>query len=106
MEIAANRVASFHYTLTDDDGQVIDRSPPQQPLSYLHGVGNIVPGLERALEGKSAGDTLKVDVAPEEGYGLGKDALIPKVPAPPSRAWTRWSRACSSAPRARAAPCS
>ena len=80
MEIAANRVASFHYTLTDDDGQVIDRSPPEQPLSYLHGVGNIVPGLERALEGKSAGDTLKVDVAPEEGYGQRNDALIQSVP--------------------------
>lgn len=80
MEIAANRVATIHYTLTDDDGQVIDRSPQAQPLNYLHGAGNIVPGLERALEGKSPGDALKVDVAPEDGYGQRNDALVQSVP--------------------------
>lgn len=80
MEIASNRVASIHYTLTNDEGQVIDRSPEDQPLSYLHGAGNIVPGLERALEGKSAGDTFNVDVTPEEGYGQRNDGLIQTVP--------------------------
>ena len=80
MEIASNRVASIHYTLTNDEGQVIDRSPEAQPLSYLHGAGNIVPGLERALEGKSAGDTFNVDVTPEEGYGQRNDGLIQTVP--------------------------
>lgn len=80
MEIAANRVATFHYTLTDDDGQVIDSSPQDRPLSYLHGAGNIVPGLEQALEGRSAGDSFKVDVSPEQGYGQRNDALIQQVP--------------------------
>ncbi|MGY0559331.1 FKBP-type peptidyl-prolyl cis-trans isomerase [Luteimonas sp. A277] len=80
MEIASNRVASIHYTLTNDEGQVIDRSPEEQPLSYLHGAGNIVPGLERALEGKSTGDTFKVDVSPNEGYGQRNDALVQTVP--------------------------
>lgn len=80
MEIASNCVASIHYTLTNDEGQVIDRSPEAQPLSYLHGAGNIVPGLERALEGKSAGDTFNVDVTPEEGYGQRNDGLIQIVP--------------------------
>lgn len=80
MEIASNCVASIHYTLTNDEGQVIDRSPEAQPLSYLHGAGNIVPGLERALEGKSAGDTFNVDVTPEEGYGQRNDGLIQTVP--------------------------
>jgi len=80
MEIAANRVATIHYTLTDDDGQVIDRSPQERPLSYLHGVGNIVPGLEQALEGKNPGDSLKVEVAPEQGYGQRNDALVQQVP--------------------------
>lgn len=80
MEIAANRVATIHYTLTDDAGEVIDRSPEEQPLSYLHGVGNIVPGLEKALEGKNTGDSVKVDVAPEQGYGQRNDALIQEVP--------------------------
>ncbi|WP_101926463.1 MULTISPECIES: FKBP-type peptidyl-prolyl cis-trans isomerase [Luteimonas] len=80
MEIAAARVASFHYTLTDDAGEVIDKSPESQPLAYFHGAGNIVPGLEKALEGKQAGDALKVEVKPEEGYGVRNDSLIQSVP--------------------------
>lgn len=80
MEIADNCVASFHYTLTGDDGQVIDTSNGRDPLSYLHGAGNIVAGLEKALAGKQAGDKLKVDVAPEEGYGVRHDGLIQQVP--------------------------
>ena len=64
MEIADARVASIHYTLTDDDGKVIDKSPESQPLAYFHGAGNIVPGLEKALAGKQVGDSLKVDVKP------------------------------------------
>lgn len=80
MEIAAARVATFHYILTDDDGQVIDRSPDDQPLSYFHGAGNIVPGLEKALDGRSAGDSLTVDVSPTEGYGERVEALIQDVP--------------------------
>lgn len=63
-------VALFHYTLTDDDGNVLDTSRERgEPLPYLHGASNIVPGLERELSGKKVGDTLKVVVVPEEGYG-------------------------------------
>ena len=80
MEIAAARVATFHYILTDDAGQVIDRSPDSQPLSYFHGAGNIVPGLERALDGRRAGDSLTVDVAPADGYGDRVDGLVQDVP--------------------------
>ncbi|MBB1088163.1 peptidylprolyl isomerase [Lysobacter sp. SG-8] len=80
MEIADRRVASFHYTLTNDDGEVIDSSSGKAPLSYLHGAGNIVAGLEKALLGKKSGDTLKVDVAPEEGYGIRHDGLVQQVP--------------------------
>ena len=80
MEIADARVASIHYTLTDDAGQVIDKSPESQPLAYFHGAGNIVPGLEKALAGKKVGDSLKVDVKPEEGYGPRNDALVQQVP--------------------------
>lgn len=80
MEIAAARVATFHYILTDDTGEVIDRSPDDQPLSYFHGAGNIVPGLEKALDGRSAGDSLTVDVSPAEGYGERVEALIQDVP--------------------------
>lgn len=80
MEIAAERVATIHYTLTDENGQVIDRSPESQPLSYLHGAGNIVPGLEKALDGKKPGDALEVDVKPEEAYGPRNEALVQAVP--------------------------
>src|SRR5690606_41723283 len=55
-------------------------SPADAPLSYLHGAGNIVPGLEKALEGKSAGDKLQADVPPEEGYGPRHDGLVQVVP--------------------------
>ena len=80
MEITDARVASIHYTLTDDDGQVIDKSPESQPLAYFHGAGNIVPGLEKALAGKQAGDSLKVDVKPEEGYGPHREEMVQNVP--------------------------
>lgn len=80
MEIADNRIATIHYTLTDKDGQVLDRSPQDRPLSYLHGAGNIVPGLERALAGKSPGDTVEVEVPPDQGYGQRNDALVQEVP--------------------------
>ena len=80
MEITDARVASIHYTLTDDEGQVIDKSPESQPLSYFHGAGNIVPGLEKALAGKQAGDSLKVDVKPEEGYGPRREEMVQNVP--------------------------
>jgi FKBP-type peptidyl-prolyl cis-trans isomerase SlyD len=80
MEITDGRVATIHYTLTDDDGQVIDRSPQEKPLSYLHGAGNIVPGLEKALAGKQAGESLKAEVPPEQGYGPRHDAMVQEVP--------------------------
>ena len=80
MEIAERRVAAIHYTLTNDAGEVIDKSPTDAPLTYLHGAGNIIPGLEKALVGKKAGDSLNADVAPEEGYGPRHDGLIQTVP--------------------------
>ena len=80
MEITDGRVATIHYILTNDEGQVIDRSSPQTPLSYLHGAGNIVLGLEKALSGKRSGDTLKADVAPEQGYGPRHEQLVQQVP--------------------------
>ncbi len=80
MEIAAARVASIHYTLTDDTGRVIDQSTESRPLRYFHGAGNIIPGLEKALAGKQAGDALKVDVAPEEGYGARNEGLVQLLP--------------------------
>lgn len=64
-----NKVVTIHYTLRDDAGEILDSSRDSDPLEYLHGHGGIVPGLERALEGKAVGDKLVVDVAPKDGYG-------------------------------------
>ncbi len=80
MQIADGCVAHFHYTLTDDAGEVLDSSRGREPLSYLHGAGSIVPGLERELAGKSAGDSFKVSVAPEDGYGPHHEGLTQVVP--------------------------
>ena len=70
----------MHYTLRSDAGEVIDQSEKDQPLAYLHGNGNLIPGLERELDGKQAGDKLKVRIAPEDGYGLKEEGLIQRVP--------------------------
>jgi FKBP-type peptidyl-prolyl cis-trans isomerase SlyD len=80
MSIKHNSAVSFHYTLTDDSGQQLDSSDGRQPLSYLHGAGNIIPGLESALEGKDVGDKMTVSVKAEEGYGEVQPALIQEVP--------------------------
>lgn len=80
MQVANDKVITIDYTLTDQEGEVLDSSKEQGPLTYLHGAGNIIPGLEAALEGKSAGDQLKVTIEPEEAYGLRDDALVQAIP--------------------------
>lgn len=80
MQIADQCVALFHYTLTNDAGDVIDSSSGNEPMAYLHGVGNIVVGLEKAMTGKQSGDKFEVVVAPEEGYGQRNEALVQTVP--------------------------
>lgn len=80
MQIAKDKVASIEYTLTDNDGQVLDSSVGSEPLAYLHGAGNIIPGLEKALEGKTVGDAFKVSIAPAEGYGEKDESLMQVVP--------------------------
>ena len=67
------------YTLTDNDKNVIDSSEGHGPLAYLHGYGNIIPGLEKHLEGKATGDAVNVSVEPAEGYGEHTDELIQQV---------------------------
>jgi len=68
-KIAEKRVVTLHYTLTNPEGEVLDSSRGDDPLTYLHGAGEIVPGLEKRLEGKAAGESAKLIVPPSEGYG-------------------------------------
>lgn len=80
MQIAADAVVLIHYTLKDDDGKVIDSSDGGEPLAYIQGHGNLVPGLEKALEGRKDGDTVAVTLPPAEGYGTRNEALLQRVP--------------------------
>ena len=80
MSITQDQVVSIHYTLKDDAGEIIDSSPEGEPLAYLHGRGNLIPGLERELTGKRAGDKLQVTVAPADGYGEYDRQLVQRVP--------------------------
>jgi len=75
MHIAENTVVTIDYTLTDTEGNILDRSV-QGGFAYLHGANNIVPGLEDALTGKTSGDKLQVNVAPEQGYGERDERLM------------------------------
>lgn len=77
--IGNNSVVSMHYKLTDDDKNVLDSSDGAEPLTYLHGAGDIIPGLEKALVGKVEGDSLQVRVEPAEGYGEVKPDLVQTV---------------------------
>jgi FKBP-type peptidyl-prolyl cis-trans isomerase SlyD len=79
MQIAPNSVVTLHYTLKDNEGNLIDQSDDGSFL-YLHGAMNIIPGLESALVGKAAGDEVSVSVSPEEGYGVKDPERIQEVP--------------------------
>lgn len=78
--IADGVVAVIHYTLKNDQGDILDSSDGGEPLPYLHGANNIVPGLEAALAGKAVGEELNVVVAPEQGYGVRDPGRIQEVP--------------------------
>ncbi|MBF0288898.1 MAG: peptidylprolyl isomerase [SAR324 cluster bacterium] len=75
MQIKKNSVVSIDYNLTNSEGTLMDSSDNHGPLCYIHGIGNLVEGLEKELDGKSVGDSLQVSVSPEEGYGVRDDNL-------------------------------
>jgi FKBP-type peptidyl-prolyl cis-trans isomerase SlyD len=80
MSIRQDSVVTLHYTLKDAQGEVLDSSASGEPLTYLHGHGQLVPGLERGLEGKGTGEKLNVKVAAAEGYGEYDEKLVERVP--------------------------
>jgi len=79
MQIETQKVVTLNYTLTDNEGNVIDQSSDSS-FAYLHGANNIIPGLETALVGKQAGDELTVSVTPEDAYGVRDDEKTQEVP--------------------------
>ena len=80
MNISKNSVVSIHYTLTDDNNQTLDSSNGSDPLVYLHGARNVIPGLEEALEGKKQGDKFKVSITSDKAYGPYMDEMVQSVP--------------------------
>jgi FKBP-type peptidyl-prolyl cis-trans isomerase SlyD len=80
MKISDQSVVSFHFTLKNDEGEVLDSSAGNDPLTYLHGAGNIIPGLENALVDKKVGDKFDVTLTPEQGYGARDEKLLQKIP--------------------------
>jgi FKBP-type peptidyl-prolyl cis-trans isomerase SlyD len=80
MQVGDNKVVSIHYTLKNENGEVLDSSENREPLSYIHGQGNIIPGLENALTGAESQAEIDVTVTPEEGYGERHEQLIQDVP--------------------------
>ncbi len=80
MEVQNNMVVGMHYTLKNDSGDIIDSSEGQAPLMFLQGGGNIIKGLENALVGSKAGDSLNVVIEPQDAYGEFNEELVQQVP--------------------------
>jgi FKBP-type peptidyl-prolyl cis-trans isomerase SlyD len=80
LKINNDHVVTIHYTLTNNQGEVLDSSVGSEPLTYLQGAGNIIPGLEDALLGKIMGDAFKVSIQPEDAYGVHHPQLVQVLP--------------------------
>ena len=81
MKIEARKIVSFHYTLSNEAGEQMESSRERDPMSYLHGSRNIIPGLEKAMAGKAAGDAFEVTVEPADAYGERDDQRVQRVSA-------------------------
>ncbi|NRB40367.1 MAG: peptidylprolyl isomerase [Pseudomonadales bacterium] len=79
--VANDLVIAINYTLTNATGEVLDQTGEDQPMEYLHGADNIIPGLENALTGKTTGDKVDVTVEPEDGYGAHEPQMVQQVSA-------------------------
>ena len=80
MKVTKDKVVSMHYTLKNDAGDVIDSSEGKETMDFLQGHGNIIPGLETALEGSKKGDKVEVSIEPEQGYGPKRSEAIQEIP--------------------------
>ena len=80
VKIENKRVVQIHYTLKDDQGEILDSSAGKSPLPYIHGIGALIPGLEKQLLGKQAGDKFTAIIAPAEGYGDYDNDQVFEVP--------------------------
>lgn len=80
MQIQKDVVVRFHYRLSDDSGTELENSREREPLAMLVGHGNIIPGLEQAMMGRSAGESFEVSVPPDQAYGERREDMVQRVP--------------------------
>ena len=80
MKISEKKAVIMHYTLKNDNGEVLDSSEGSDPLSYVHGHGQVISGLENALTGKKKGDKLDVSIDPKDAYGIRDEKLVQVAP--------------------------
>jgi len=90
MNIAKDSVVQFHYSLKDDQGNDIETTTGADPMAYLHGHGNIIPGLEQALEGKVVGDKFTVTIEPAQAYGERKENAQQRIPLKHLQGARKW----------------
>ena len=90
MRIERGRVVRMHYTLRDERGTTIESSGGREPLSYLHGYGHLIPGLEKALDGTQAGLQTTVTVAPRDAYGEQDPQAVIRAPLGDFPEGLRW----------------
>ncbi len=79
MKVEAQKAITLAYTLTDDKGNILDKADANEPFIYLHGAGGVIPGLEKALDGKAVDERLTVNLEPSEAYGDYSDQLVQEV---------------------------
>jgi len=105
-QVQDGSIVSIEYTLTDDSGKVIDTSVGKEPLTYIQGAGQIVKGLEQELNGLKVGDQKKINVKPEDGYGMLNEKAIQEIPRDkvPAEALKEGATLMMKAPDGRAIP--
>jgi len=80
MKVSLNNVVAIHYTLTNNEGTVLDSSDGRGPLNFIHGLGHLIPGMEEGLDGKQVGNKFQLKVSPEKGYGNYQNEMVQEVP--------------------------
>jgi len=80
MKVGLNKVVAIHYTLTNNEGTVLDSSNGRDPLNFIHGLGHLIPGMEEGLHGKEVGNKFQLKVSPEKGYGNYQNEMVQQVP--------------------------
>ena len=90
MQIEDKKVVQFHYSLSDDQGNAVESSREGEPMAYLHGSRSIIPGLEKAMVGKSEGDTFNATIPPEEAYGIRQEGSQQRVPIKHLQGGKKW----------------